>query len=200
MRLAQERAPSPGWKGSSWQYFAKRDFTLKNFDWKYENWFARRTRNCNAEGALLKWCHPVSSIKQSKMQRETEVLMWLGYGQTMAVVCDRLKTWLVLCKFLRDLPGVSVVLTLLFCLAHNCRQQLKPSTKLGRTSIEKLINYNATTLPLSSTLGDKVVLQNRIIAWLLSLANSITSSIQKSKDQLNNRSTARASTKSGVKG
>ena len=30
-------------------------------------------------------------------------------------------------------------------------------TKLGRTSIEKLINYNAMTLPLSNTLRDRVI-------------------------------------------
>jgi hypothetical protein len=61
---------------------------------------------------------------------------------------------------LRDLPCGCVVLALavLFVIAgHNCRRQSKPSAKLERTSIEKLINYNAMTLPLSSTLVDKVI-------------------------------------------
>ena len=157
MRLLHEQTPSPGRKGGSWQYLAKKDFALKDFGWKDKDWFAHRTRNCNAEEALLKGCHTVSLIKQYKMQRTTEALMRLGYGQIMVVVCDGLKTWLVLCNFLRDLPGVCVLLEMLFLARHNCCQQSEPRTKLGRTSIEKLINYNAATLPLSSTLKDKVI-------------------------------------------
>ncbi len=116
--------------------------------------------------------------------------VWLGYGQTMVIMCERLKTWLVLRNFLRDLPGVCILLGMVFLARHNCHWWSKPSTKLGRTSIETLINYNATTLPLSSTLRDKVVfLQNRLRAWLISFSNAKLDSIQKSKHWFNNRMT-----------
>jgi hypothetical protein len=64
-----------------------------------------------------------------------------------AVVCNRLKSGLVLHNFLRDLPGVCVILAVPFLVRHYLR----------RTSIERQIHHNAPTLPLSETLRDKVV-------------------------------------------
>ena len=151
---------------------------LKNCGCLWSNWdktchwlhlpvgFGQRLRrNMNNCGCLWSnldekchWLHlPVGfgqRLRRNRTNPGCSWSMWLGYCQTMVVVCNRLKTWLILWNFLRNLPGVCVLLAMLFLARHNCRQRSEPSTKLGRTSIETLINYNATTLPLSSTLQD----------------------------------------------
>ena len=43
------------------------------------------------------------------------------------------------------------------CCLSRAIISIKNPTKLGRTSIERQIHHNAPTLPLSGTLGDKVV-------------------------------------------
>ena len=76
---------------------------------------------------------PLPLLRRRRDPRQRRVRAPPAPCSSSAVVCNRLKSGLVLHKFLRDLPCVCVILAMLFLARHNlCRKSFKARENLNR--------------------------------------------------------------------
>ena len=66
---------------------------------------------------------PLPLLRRRRDPRQSRVRAPPAPCSSSAVVCNRLKSGLVLHNFLRDLPGVCVILAVPFLARHNLRQK-----------------------------------------------------------------------------